>query len=528
MKITIKHILALGVLLLSFSALNAQSLSNEQMRLFKLDALRLIEDYETNSTLEDYEAVENFTALFESDSLMIYNDLLGLSASPTISVRNYANTFLAKGKTPKMIVKNVTGSDIYSDARNWLIDVSFAKELNYTDACGTLLSSSDYYNTDHQLKAVVAKDKDTGHTYIKSLTGNINSNRAPLPEHYAVVRTSGNSMDKDVLCNGQRLVFNKFNQALVPSNPVLSYFDEDVNLKVTREPGKCEAYTLGFKPVHWRVKLRGEMSVGGFYKASNAPSNLKLTSSGTDFGFDLGYIFPGKGRMKLGIFLGAAYSMSKLDLNLSNITYSYDAPADADKDRDTYKRYYQLTDVKQAVKVNSIMVPVYVDVDFRLGRKYSIYLQAGVKGYLKMSAKADPLQGNAYTYGVYPQYANLLLDETWDNEQFGNKNLANTSQDESDLEFKSFSLDGFAGLGFRYNIYGPLIFDLGVNYQMGLIDCFSGPGTATNASSGSTSEGQALMYYKVASGEHTRNLVNSLDKVKRQSLNINVGLMLKF
>lgn len=528
MKITFKYILTLGILVLSFSALKAQSMSNEQMRLFKLDALRLIEDYETNSTLEDYEAVENFTSLFESDSVMIYNDLLGFSASPTISVRDYANTFLSKGKTPKMIVKNVTGGDVYSDANNWLIDVSFAKELDYTDACGTLLSSSDYYGADHQLKAVVAMDKESGRTFIKSLTGDIKSNRAPLPVNYAVVRTSGNRMDNDVLCNGQRLVFNKFNQALVPSNPVLTYYDEDVNLKITREPGKCEAYTLSFKPVHWRVKLRGEMSIGDFYKASNAPSNLKLTSSGTDFGLDVGYIFPGKGRMKLGVFLGAAYSMSKLDMDLGDINYNYDAPADADKDQDTYKRYYQLSDVKQSIKVNSLMVPVYVDVDFRLGRKYSIYVQAGVKGYLKMSAKADPLQGSAYAYGVYPKYGDLLLDESWDSQQFGTRSFGNSAQDDSDIEFKSFSLDGFAGLGFRFNVFGPLILDIGANYQMGLIDCFSGPGTATTAHSGSTTESQALMYYKVASGEHTRNLVNSLDKVKRQALNINVGLMIKF
>ena len=519
-----KYIFAAGLMQLSVCTMMAQSLSTAELRQFRLDALRLIEDYEDNSPLSSYEQLAEYSNLFVNDSLMIYNDLLGVSTSKTLSVREYTSLLKSKAKNPKILVKNITSGQVYEDTDNWLMDVTFDKEVSYTDACEVLLSSKEYFGHDHKMKAVVAKDKSTGRCFIRSMAGSNESNQPILGKEYAVVLHS-DKRDNDVKCNGTKLKFNSFDQAIVPANPAFAYSDPDVNMKVSRQSGSCEVYTLKFKPVRWRAKVYGGLTFGDFYKVSGGDSRLDVKSSETSIGLDLGYIFPTKGIVKIGFFVGAGYSMSKFELGVDQLNYNYAAGPDADMDRDNYNRYYELSDVKQTIKINSLVIPVYFDFDFRLARRFSIYAQGGVKGYMKMDSKASDMTADAYIYGIYPQYENLRLEETWLND-FGRKTLSSSYVNE--LEVKSFSFDAFAGLGFRVHIAGPLMLDCGVNYQFGITDCISNSGTLFRPSGGSISASEALVTYTVSGGEHMRSMTDAFKSVKRQGLKLNVGLMFKF
>lgn len=522
-----KYIKTIAIAILTIGGNNAlaQNLSLEQQRQFNLKALELIQDYELNSTMSNAEAAGEFLYLFDNESVQIYNDLLGFSTKKKLSVAEYISLFREKSKTPNIMLKDLRKGDIYSDNQNWLLDITFDKEIFYTDACGTLLSSAEYYGTDHKMKATIAMDKETGRTFIKALEGGIDSKVAPLPEKYAVIKNDGSEYIKDVLCNGERLSFNKFNQALVPSNPVFLFSDSDVNMKVNREQSSsCEAYSLSFTPVHWRIKVYGEMSIGDFYKISNLPNGLNAKSSATSFGLDVGYVFPSKSKVKFGVFLGAAYSMSKLDLTMDKLNYSYAASQNADMDNDNYNRYYELSNISQSMKINNIVIPVYLDLDYRTSKRFSVYVQAGIKNYLQMNATTD-FNADAYAYGIYPKYSNLRLDETWLNE-FGNKHLTTSNLESDKVEVKSFSLDGFAGLGFRVKLVGSLLLDAGVNYQMGLMKVAEAPATSVLFSN--PREENALVNYTVAGGEHARTLIEGVDNIKRQGLNVKFGLMFKF
>lgn len=521
----IRIFIAAGLLQFYVGLISAQGLSTSQERLFNLNALRLIEDYENNAPLSSYEQLSDFCGLFENDTVLIYNDLLGVSSKKMLTVKEYTSLLKAKSKYPKVIVKNVKKGIIYEDDKNWLMDITFDKEVSYTDACDVLLSSKEYYGHDYDMKAVIAMDKESGQCSIRSLTGSNPSNKPLLTDQYAVVLYN-DPRDKKVLCNGERLEFNSFDQAIVASNPMLTYYDADANMRIVRQPGSCEVYSLKFRPRHMRVKLYGSMSLGDFYKQSGNNAQLSMKSSETSMGLDIGYVFPTKGIVKLGAFIGAGYSMSKLDLGIKQLNYNYSASSAADMDGDTYNRFYELSDVNQTIKINSLVIPVYADIDFRVASSFSIYTQVGVKGYMTMSNSIDEMSANAYVYGVYPQYENLRIDETWLN-AFGEKTITNNSSSD-DFEVKSFSYDAFGGLGLRVNLVGPLLLDCGIQYQFGLSDCISNTGETANILSGTVTEQNALVSYTVASGEKMRSITDAFSSAKRQALKFNVGLMFKF
>lgn len=520
---TIKNIVSYGLLLVSALMVNAQtdeSLTIAQERKFLLNALRLIENYDDYSDMTDFEEASSFQDLFGSDSLMIYNDLLGFSEKNTITVRDYAMLMVQRGRSPKIDVKNINHGNVYSDEENWLVDISFDKSLLYSDADEIILSSYDYYGgVDHKIRATVAMDKLTERVYIKSLVGSIDSDVPRLPEHYAAVKYTS-PRDKDVLCNGKSISFDKYNQALVPANPQFTYSDDDANMEVIPIGGTGEFYSFKFRPTHWRVKPRFEMAIGDFYDYGEG----KKGGSSMNFGVDIGYIIPSSSKIKIGIFLGAAYSMSSMDFSVGARDYSYQTTGGvADVDGDDYVRHYRFSKIEQSVKVSDLMIPTYLDIDFRASRAFSVYLQAGVKTYLNLSSKTDNVKAVADIWGVYPQYGNLVLDGPWGDDNsinynnFG-KNKEINSVSDAKLPLKTFTVDAFGGLGVRVKLTGRILLDVGANYQYGFMQINK------NVTLGS----EELVSYTVNGGERLGSLINSHEKIYRRAINVNGGIMFKF
>lgn len=505
---------------LMVSAQTDESLSVAQERKFLLNALRLIENYDDYSDMTDFEEASNFRDLFGSDSLMIYNDLLGFSEKNTISVSDYAMLLVQHGRSPKIDVKNINHGKVYNDDENWLVDIDFDKTLLYTDADGIILSSKEYYGgEDHKITATIAMDKLTGRVYIKSIDGRINSDMPRLPEHYAAVKYTS-PMDKDVLCNGKKIVFDSFNQALVPANPIFTYSDDDANMTADPIDGTGKFYSFKFRPTHWRIKPRFEMAIGDFYDYGEG----KKGGKSMNFGVDVGYIIPSSGKMKIGIFLGAAYSMSSMDFSIGTRDYSYQTTGGvADVDGDDYVRHYKFSNIEQSVKVSDLIIPFYLDFDFRATRSFSIYLQAGVKAYMNMSSKTNDVKAVADIWGVYPQYGNLVLDGPWGDDNsinynnFG-KNKEINSLSDAELPLKKFTVDAFGGIGVRVKLTGRILLDVGANYQYGFMQI----------NDGITSGTEELVSYTVKGGEKLGSLFNSFEKVYRRALNANIGIMFKF
>ena len=182
--------------------------------------------------------------------------------------------------------------------------------------------------------------------------------------------------------------------------------------------------------------------------------------------------------------------------------------------------------------MTDLTIPVYVDFNFQFSKIVHMYIDLGAKLHMNMSNKIDKAEGKAYVYGIYPQYDNLRMDEHWGYNGFGNQTFSNKTLDNEELlDISKFTADAFAGLGFRINIpQTPLVVDLGVNYQMGLMDVVKANSKAV-ALSGETDDSHALVYNTISgtnSKEHLRNLTESLSNVKRQTLLFSAGLMLKF
>lgn len=520
---TIKYIVSCGLLLVSAFMVNAQtdeSLTIAQERKFLLNALRLIENYDDYSDMTDFEEASSFQDLFGSDSLMIYNDLLGFSEKNTISVREYAMLLVQRGRSPKIDVKNINHGNVYSDDENWLVDINFDKSLLYSDADDIILSSYNYYGgVDHKIKATVAMDKLTERIYIKSVIGSIDSDMPRLPEHYAAVKCTS-PRDKDILCNGKRMYFDKYNQALVPASPLFTYSDDDANMTIIKEKGTGEVYHFKFHPTHWRIKPRFEMAIGDYYDYGKG----KKGGSCMNIGVDVGYIIPSHGKIKIGAFLGAAYSMSSMDFSIGASDYSYQTTGGvADIDGDDYVRHYKFSNIEQSVKVSDLMIPVYLDFDFRASRAFSIYFQAGVKAFMNLSSKTDDVKAVADIWGVYPQYGNLILDGSWGDDNsinynnFG-KNKEIHSVSDAKLPLKTFTVDAFGGLGVRVKLTGRILLDVGANYQYGFMQINNGVAQSS----------EEFVSFTIKGGERLGSLINLYEKIYRRALNVNAGIMFKF
>ena len=520
----IKSLIAIVLLAPTVTATASQP-DNTQQRRTNLSALRLIEDYGSYSTMRNDEAVENFLYIFNNDSAMIYNDLLGLSANDALPILEYVK-LLQGVKGARVTVKNITAGPITDDGDSWLQTVTFDKSIQYNTPCGAIIASDDYYDgNDYRMTALIAVDKHTYESHMRSIKGKMDSKRPRLEPGFAIA-VKGDPRDLEVTNNGRKLTFNKFDQAFISQPYNLVFADDDVNMKVI-ETGNddCRQIAFEYHPTRWRVRPYADIALGGAFKV-DAPDAINTSNSGISFGVDFGYIIPSRGKVKIGIFTGLGLSTGKIDMSVESLNYHYNAGANADMDGDTYVRYYELNDMKESIKMNHLSIPIYADVDFRASKRVSVYAQVGIKTYLNAGSKIDKLTGSVYSYGIYPQYQDLMIDESWLNE-FGHSTIS-LDDNINDIQFKGFSADLMLGIGARIKLVGPLSLDLGINYVNPLIDRMDTTKDTATLQSGNTNEMQAPVTYTVAGGQVVNNTLSNYCKIKSNPLKVKVGLTFKF
>lgn len=524
MKRIIKPTLAFMLSALALTA-TAEKPSNAQQRMANLNALRLIEEYESYSTINNDEAEENFRYIFNNDSARVYNDLPGLAADSLISVDSYVR--LLKGVNAKAAtIKNIKARSISDGGDVWLLTVDFDKEIKYNTPCRAIISSNEYYGgKDYNMTALVEVDKYTGESHIRSLEGAMNSATPRLMPGFAVAR-KGSPRDLDVTNNGRRLTFNKFDQAFIEQPYDLQYADEDVNMKVIESgDASCRSIEFAYKPTRFRVHPYYELALGSMYNI-DAPAGITATSSGMAMGLDFGFVIPSASKLKIGIFTGAGITTGKIDMTMPELNYSYDAGAEADMDEDTYVRYYELSDFRQQMSLTHVTVPLYLELEYRASKIVKPYAQIGIKAYFDAGSKISAYSGSVYSYGVYPQYQDLRIDEEWLN-NFGNSTIG--LDDIRDYNpFKSFSADLIAGIGARVNAYGPLSIDLGFFYQPAIIERFETPAAARSLPGANSAVSDAPVSYTVAGGQVSYNPLSSYCKMSSNPLKLKIGITLKF
>lgn len=497
----------------------AQTITTEQRRSFNLKVVDLLEQYEELSIIYDNTSEREFCRLFEDKESQIYNDLLGLSEEKRISVTDYAKLIKTESQSPLIKIKNVKRGDITDTESKWLMNIEFDKSIVYSNQCGVLLSSEEYYECDHHIQAVISMDKKTKACKFASIEGSVDSNKPSLTGDFVVIGKHS-SMDDKALYKGRTLSFNTFSQAILPANATVESPDENLGLKMLRDVDGCNIFSLKWSPKYWRLKLRAEFALGSFYTLEGPNKFLGVTSTASDFGLDLGYVFPSRGKVKTALYIGASYSLSQMSLDQSRLNFSYMAGSEADIDGDTYQRYYKDMTLQQEIKINSLLIPVYLDFSYRIIPMIDVFANIGVKSYLNLDSKVSDTNGSAEIYGIYSQYDDLILDGNFGYNGFGKVTFNDSNLENAKVDVNTLSLDAFAGLGIRFNIpQTSLSLEVGANYQMGIIDPIS---------NGDSKSSPALSSYSIQKGETISNLAESSESLSRDAINLNAGLIIKF
>lgn len=508
----------------------AQTLTSAEERQIMLKVVNLFEDYERYSGIDSNftDDVYSFRSLFVNDEVLVYNDLVGLSDEATLSVKNYAKLLSEQSSTSRIRIRNVDKERIYRENGKWKIDCSFDKNVNLTNNCGIEFASDFFNESDYHLHATLVYDTDKNTCKIEKITGTVKPIRV-LEKDYRILKSTG-IVENSIIYNGKPLEFNAMGQAFISPTGRFVCKDPEVVLKVQEEDPQCHLWSITVTPKPWKIKAHYGFGLGDGYVLDNSDllSNTKTVSN--TMGIDVGYTIPSKSIFKMSLFAGIGFSQSTIDLSYENSDYSYATKTDIDGD--SYIRHYQDLSLTQNLKMTNITIPVYVDLNCYLSKIVNLYVDLGVKLNLNMSHEVDATQGSAYIYGIYPQYDNLRMDEHWGYNGFGHQTFSNAMLDNKELmDVSGFTADVFAGIGLRFNIpQSPIAIDLGVNYQLGLMDMIKANSNMISLQS-NPNVSNALLYNSIhgaESVEHVRNLTESLSSVKCRSLLFSAGLIYKF
>jgi hypothetical protein len=505
-------------------------------RRFNLEVFRILDEYEFRTTLSDNNDVYRFKALFASDSIEIFNDLMGLSEKPRIPLDEYIELLQQEDiKGRNMKIREVRKERVIDGDSVWLMDITFDKVVQYIHQ-KVKLYADKYYGEPYHITMRLSYPKNANDSIeheckIVAINGKRDStNRPPLPIDYKVIlKESVNSKLLDnVTLQGRKLQFDGYNQMFVSNVDNLSYSDADVKMRLKRDSVSSHIYRLTFRRRHFRFKPHVEFSLGGYYK-TNGSSVPYLETKSKDFtyGFDLGYTFPTKGKVRVGIFSGIGLSSSEVRFSIDSLNYSYNASPYLDVDGDYYIRHYEVRNMKQTINLKTVMLPVYLDFDVLFSKRFSAYLNIGAKAYFKLSNKVSS-ELEAYKYGVYPLYGNLRLDEKWGYNRFGLEKLGNESQERDFVRVKN-TIDAFAGGGFRFLLYRQVYLDLGVQYQFTVSQTpIDMPHETISLRANGAFTPSPIVDYSSKGKERIHSVTGNFDGIKRNTLKLNVGLMLKF
>lgn len=268
------------------------------------------------------------------------------------------------------------------------------------------------------------------------------------------------------------------------------------------------------------VKVTADIGLGSALSVENALQGMDSKSSSSGFGFDFGWTFWQSHRQSLEANIGLGFASTSLKSDLPKLDYNYSAPAAADEDMVPYIRYYELDNLHQQVSVSRVTIPIYLNYRYQINRIVGVHALFGLKLGLSASAKASQTSGKVFSYGIYPEYDNLMIDASYMNE-FGATTLTN---DQAIKPKASATSSVMAGIGAEVALWGPLAADISLRYESGFGNMFQ-----TVASKGSSfTADNAPVTYTVADGQQMTALSNYLTSSKISRLSLALTLIYRF
>jgi len=494
--VLIASLMAIGV--------NAQTMTPQEEREFYQKAYAVISDYAQSATVYNDQKANQFRNLFVRSDIQICNDLMSLSDEPTLTIDNYIKA-LRTAKSVNVTVKNVRKGQITDKGDTWEMPIRMEKSISYVNGCGTYFDSQAYFKKDYKVVATMSLDKSTGRCRISALDAD--GERIQFPKNYTVL-VKKDERDNKLTIDGAIVQFNPYDQVMLHPGYKIKYLGSDVEEELVK--GECDRKIhAGYNDRTFRVRLNGGFAVTNFNKLSNAGDGLEAKSAGEmSFGVDLGYVFPSKGRLQTGVFVGVGISKSSLEMEYKP---SGDIVAKnvQDIDGDTYDRYYEnVNGFTQKMEASNIAIPLYLDLEYRVAPAVSVYADLGVKAYLSGGDNTATTKGYT-TKGVYSKYNNL---EIKDIPELGLTSYSGGSieVDETGVKSKT-AIDALLGLGLRYNIGKSVAVDAGVQYL-------------TGTKSWESTKGEVMTY----AGVDKVNLLRKSEGITHGALKATVSLIYKF
>ena len=498
------------------TAVMAQKLTPQQEHEFVHNAYEVINTYKKTAVLSDERDEAHFMGLFESSDIQVFNDLMGLNYESTLPVKKYTR-LLRETKRSRFEIRNVRKDRVWVENGTWLMEVKFDKRISFIGLCTTFFDSYRFFNDDYHLVMVLAMEGEGSKCCIRELKNVGSEDKFRFPHDYKVlVKNETDDRDDKLQIgskNGPFVRFPKEGQIILTSDVPIYYNKTKV---LERDLEECDKKIMAdYDDKLWRIRANGAYALSGFNKLGD---NSGITVTGDDemaYGLDVGFVFPTTKRFFVGVFTGVRFSKNSLTMEFmpTGDDLSYNAPSTADEDGDSYIRKYEMIGGKgitQTMNASDIAVPVYLDMEYQF-QKISIYADLGVKFQTSTGIMTATI-GEYKTWGVYPQYGDLVIGKEGDVVLNGFGNHDAIGVDEDGIT-KKMAIDGLFGCGIRLSLNKSLALDAGLQYQTG--------GKSWEANSGS------IFSYTLEGGDKV-NLLRKVGYVRHDALKVAASIIYKF
>ena len=405
-------VIILTLLFGSLASSGAQNATSSSSRQFNLAILSLFDEYERTSTLVDETDKRTFARLFvQPDRASVYNDLIGTKGYQTMmSPLEYARLIQGDAFFLRTEIRDLTKEGgIFWEGGKMHRKVSFTKYVMIIDSSvytegdgGVFFDSSTIYEgaPDFRLIAEFVYDPVSGSCKIQSVTAAGSKPRTALDnDKFSIVLEPEGEFKDELISGGKPVKFNEYKQGFAYYDDI-EIDNQNVKMAATDEAqgDHYNVKSLAFKPLRFRFKLRGAFNPGSAYTVKTSYDGIKASSSGYEFGADLGLETSPTSRTRFGLYAGAALSGSNIDLSVDDLQYSIAITG-------RWKRSYSFS-ATESLSLMDIVIPVYAELETDLGRSLMLTFDLGAKAYLAQKTDLGP-------YKVEGTFAGTQINNTY-------------------------------------------------------------------------------------------------------------------
>lgn len=537
----ISYILSVFFLVFLSCSISAQNLTNPESRKLNTMVLDIIDRYEDFSGVYDEDSEYEFLRLFQRPDVPVYAGdlLLGYSHKESLPASEYAVKLLDFAQNVSVSISKVRKEQPYYEDGLWYVPVRLQKSVEYTD--GSLILSSDvYYEDKFDLTLLMACDLENDRCRISSIVGSIDSDKV-FPMNFLVIRKpersySNLSLEDMLTVDGRKLEYNRLDYAIVPEGGLDTddfnemKYEVRIDSEVVDSTFRHKEVVYDFEKTRGRFKIRNKFAPMSAYKMTAVPEGISDKSWSYELGFDLGFGVPvgPTGGSRFGLFIGAALNYSSLVLTNTGLEYdyvlgSYNSNASAGSSLVGQTEYrFSLNSVAENISFLDIMVPLYMSLDHRLGRKGRVWLNwnLGVKAYVNTGDFLN-LDNSSYFAEGNLVVRDVINAQTMYNENFNGEYYQFLSPCSYSKSFIELSAAANAALHIRLSRSAFLT--LGAGYELGLTDSHVASRT-DYYKSGSLYPFVTDAYDNVVASHSMYESVS----FKRQALWLDLGFMFKF